>query len=56
MRLGMQIQSKVSSHGWKVGHDGTISFAGSSTKKAVPQAVTTGFKFDQLAPILSIGA
>lgn len=51
-----QIQSKVSSNGWQVGQDGTIAFASSRTKKAVPQGVNTEFRFDQLAPLLSIGA
>lgn len=51
----MQVKTKVSSDGWKVAADGTISF-NRSYVKAAPQAAVTEFRFEQLAPILAIGA
>ena len=51
----VQIQAKVAKEGWKVA-DGVVSFNRSQEQKAAPQAAVTEFRFEQLAPILAIGA
>ena len=51
----VQIKSKMATDGWKLGADGAIGF-NRNYVKTTPQAAVTEFRFEQLAPILAIGA